>query len=140
MTAEIIALIPFGRAAWRWIRDDAGRISNIVVEHDGTAITTVTADDGVPQDRVLAAVLRALERESSRRKAAAQAGAQTRSRRQEKRVRQIISRLAAGEVFGPRTRCLICSKALETRVARQRGIGADCWQNVLAAMTREVAE
>ncbi|MGN6544493.1 MAG: DUF6011 domain-containing protein, partial [Aureliella sp.] len=46
----------------------------------------------------------------------------------------IAKRILAQSKIGPSLTCAVCWKALVDDESRQRGIGPDCWQTVLAAI------
>jgi len=52
------------------------------------------------------------------------------------RVHRIAKRIVAGQAVGPNGRCVVCGKQLAYRESIDRGIGSECWQDVLAAITR----
>jgi hypothetical protein len=64
---------------------------------------------------------------------AAKTAAVTRKARQEMRVRKIAHHVMVnGEKLTAREYCYICGKKLSDAASMARGIGSDCWQEVLA--------
>jgi hypothetical protein len=99
------------------------------------ADSTLWNPDKYPEKKVREAVLAAQERDKQKRSTAAKKGAQERSTRQERQTAAFAKRNVAGErIFGPRAHCAICSKAIDDPQSVERGIGSDCWQNILRYM------
>jgi hypothetical protein len=85
-----------------------------------------------PDEVVHRAVTEAIARREQRRKNGAAKAAATRKRRREMRVNDIVKKLVREEKIGPRTDCYLCRKKLGDAESIARGIGSDCWQDVLA--------
>jgi hypothetical protein len=74
-------------------------------------------------------------RRRERRSEAAKRAAVTRARRVQANVYRIADKIiAGGETGGPSQKCNICGKGLNDTESIYRGIGSDCWQDVLAAI------
>jgi len=116
--------------SYKWINHEGTRLYDLGVNKDGS----LHNPNGYPDDVVRAAVAHAKEEEHQWRSDAAKQAAETRRRRQEKRVYQTARRIASGEVCGPRSHCCICKRGLGDPESVRRGIGSECWQDVLAAI------
>jgi hypothetical protein len=127
---EIIALAPRG-AAFFVGRQDGARFG---FRHDGERITEIVGD--------LSRTRAALQAHHARRSKAAKKGAATRSRRRVLKVKQIATRIIEAHPdihAGPN--CCVCGRHITDAESRQRGIGPECWSDVLAAVeaAREAA-
>jgi hypothetical protein len=91
--------------------------------------------NGYPEDIVRSAVLEAIERQKKRRSDSAKKAAKTRAIRMEKLVYEVVQKLKLGHKYGPASHCILCKTALGDPESIERGIGSDCWQRVLKAMT-----
>jgi hypothetical protein len=72
--------------------------------------------------------------ERERRSAGAKRGAETRARRRARLVWQIAQRMVRDEKIGPCFTCIICGRELSDPQSIARGIGSECWQDVLTAI------
>jgi hypothetical protein len=86
---------------------------------------------GYPESEVRAAVAAADARRHESRSNAAKKAVATRANRVRLRVNYAAQRTAAGMGIGNRTNCYICSRALSDPESTKRGIGPECWQDVL---------
>jgi hypothetical protein len=116
---------------WKWICHEGATLHDIGVNADGT----LHNPNGYPAGTVHAAIAAATERRHQRRSKAATKAAETRRRRHGKRVYTTAQRIATGEACGPREDCIICGRGLDDPQSIQRGIGSECWQRVLGAIT-----
>jgi hypothetical protein len=62
--------------------------------------------------------------------------AATQSERRALKVQIIAKRIVAAQATGPRTSCYVCGRGLADPQSIGRGIGSECWSDVLAALTR----
>ena len=92
---------------------------------------TLHNPNGYPDDLVRAAVAAADARWHERRVKSAKKAVETRQRRHQARVDAIARRLVAGGAYGPSRHCASCGRALDDADSVRRGIGSECWQNVL---------
>lgn len=120
--AELIRLTPKGRASWT--HRATGERARI--EHDGTALTVV---DGNPLF-----VLECERRRHERRSVSAKKAAATRARRVEQEIYRLARLFLEGRKIAPSTHCAICNKAMDDSVSVARGVGPDCWGQILLAM------
>jgi Family of unknown function (DUF6011) len=92
---------------------------------------------------VRSAIAAASARVHERRSAAAKKAAQTKAARRERRVHTTARRLVAEQNIGPRSHCYVCGRGLADPESIARGIGSECWQDVLklvAALRHPQAE
>jgi hypothetical protein len=123
-----------GRFKWVW--------------HEGTQYFQVgTWDDGTlwnpnsyPDDIVRAAVAGAVARKHARRSTAAKQAAVTRRARQQNRVLQAANRIRASQGIGFRQDCYVCGRHLTDPESISRGIGSECWQDVLTQVQQLTAK
>jgi hypothetical protein len=124
---------------YRWISPPDGteqRLYNVGVLADGT----LHNPNGYPPDIVRNAVEAANARRHLRRCEAAKRAGKTRALRREKRVEEAVRRLLAGlGIPHEGIHCWICGKALSDPDSMWRGIGSECWQEVLARVTDKTA-
>ena len=124
---------------FRWVRHpDGGRLESVGIFADGT----LHNPRGYPERDVREAVLAAVERRKARRSAAATKAARTRAGRREHLVHQIARRIA-GHRFEAGVHCAVCRRALTDPASQARGVGPECWEDVVCAleairMTQEV--
>jgi hypothetical protein len=116
---------------WRWIHHNGERLRDVGVLADGSLHNPNGYDEAIVRE----AIRRAKEQEHECRSIAAKEAAITRRLRREKRVYEIAKRIVARERFGPRQNCVICGKGLTDSESITRGIGSDCWQDVLATIS-----
>jgi hypothetical protein len=98
---------------------------------------TLYNPNGYPDDVVRSAVLKAIERRKKRRSDGAKKAAVTRAVRMERRVYEVVRKIGLGHKYGPCASCCICDKELGDQQSIERGIGSDCWQRVMKAMTQK---
>ena len=120
---------------YRWVNySDASqtvKFYDVGILDDGT----LHNPNGYPDETVRTAVLAADGRRKQRRSKAAKKAAATRALRQERNVHETAERIIGGMGTGPRRRCCICNRHLADAESIIRGIGAECWQGVLALLT-----
>ena len=116
------------RYKWLWSGDT--RLFEIGINGDGS----LHNPRKYPEDIVRAAVMAAAERRHIRRSEAAKKASVTRRRRQEKKIWQIAKVLVERDNVGPRHNCAICGRGLGDTESIQRGIGSECWQDVLSVL------
>jgi hypothetical protein len=123
---------------YRWVGNpDGGSVlHNVGILADGT----LHNPNNYPEDLARRAVQAAEARRHNQRKAAAQKAASTRARRHALKVTKIAQAIVAGHRFGPAEHCVICRKALSDEASMGRGIGSDCWQDLLRRITEIRAE
>jgi hypothetical protein len=125
-----------GDAVYRKVRWATGHLYNVGVLADGSLFNP----HGYPEADVRVAIKDAQERRHQRRSKSAKAAAETRNHRQELRVLETAKRIFAGHGIGQRKHCYICGKGLSDPESIQRGIGPECWQEILTNMERVRAE
>jgi hypothetical protein len=88
------------------------------------------------RDRIDANAAAREARRIARKQAGIAKAVATRARRREKHINLIAEKYVAGKRFGPAEECAICSKELSDPVSIGRGIGSDCWQEMLERIER----
>ena len=119
---------------YKWVWEDLEkrkRLYNVGILPDGT----LHNPNGYPEEMVRAAVLAADQRRHEHKSQAAKKAAATRQERQQLKVHIVALRAAAGQGTGPRHHCYVCGRALEDPQSIARGIGSECWQDVLGKIT-----
>jgi hypothetical protein len=114
------------------------------VHHNGTTLHQVgILDDGTlhnprgyPEDLVREAVLAADVQVKKQRSAAAKKAAVTRAARQKRRVYSIAAKMSESSPIGPRSNCAVCGRGLGDPESIERGIGSECWQDVLREISK----
>jgi hypothetical protein len=51
-------------------------------------------------------------------------------------VYEVAKRIVQGGRYGPRRNCTICGRGLDDAQSIARGIGSECWQEVLGEIAR----
>lgn len=115
---------------WRFITHEGARYDSVGITSDGT----LHNPNGYPEDKARAAIRAACERRHERRSEAALKAAVTRSRRRERKVAAVVALLRSGGQLTPADTCRICGKSLDDPESVARGVGSDCWQDILAAI------
>lgn len=129
--AEFLRLTPRGRTRWHWVNGPAGKIAGPTVAHDDAGIIAATSADGDAPSIVVRAVYQAATRLHAKRSRAALAAAQTRARRREKRVYAVVQQLLQSGRLAPSARCRACERVLDDQQSIDRGVGSECWQQLL---------
>ena len=105
----------------------AGRLFEVGILADGA----LHNPNGYPE----AVVRRSLDETIARRHAAdseaAKKAAVTRARRREKKIHLLATSIATKSGVKPGTHCYVCGKSLTDAESIARGIGPECWQEVL---------
>lgn len=118
---------------YRWVwQSDGARLYNVGILADGR----VHNPNGYPEDIVRESVLAADARRHERRNRAAKKASETRAIRQERKVYDVAHKILAGNKIGPLPNCYICGRGLSDPESIERGIGSECWQDVLQAITK----
>ncbi len=122
------------RISKRYMREgraplDKIRLCNIGTNRDGTLFNP----NRYPEGLVRAAMV-------YRQKEIAAQQAATRKSRHEKKVYEIVEGLRLGKKYGPADRCVCCKKDLTDEPSVARGIGPECWQDILQRLERRQAE
>jgi ribosomal protein S18 acetylase RimI-like enzyme len=120
---------------YRWVEHEGVRLSAIGVDPDGT----LHNPNGYPEALVRAAVAAAESRHRAWRVRCAKKAAETRRRRHLLRVDAVARQLVTSGRTGPSARCVICRKQLDDADSVRRGIGSECWQQVLTAIEQSRA-
>jgi hypothetical protein len=118
---------------WRHIHFNGAKLTDPKFTSDGVC----SAAGDVDRVTILRALITANRRQHDRRSASSKRAAQTRAQRVELLVYRTALRLIDGGSLSPSTRCIICRKRVTDEESIARGIGAECWQGVLAAIARE---
>ncbi len=117
-------------STYRWVRWENAGLEDVGILADGT----LHNPHGYDADVVRRAVLAADERRRERRSIAAQKAATTRQRRRDKKVYEVARQIVEGHVCGPCATCSICGRGLDDPESITRGIGSECWSDVLGCI------
>jgi Family of unknown function (DUF6011) len=123
---------------WVWVDRPGGEgYRNVGINCDGTLINPCA----YPADSVRAAVEKADAYWRERRSASARKAAVTRRARVAKRIYAVAGDLTfQGKPVGPRNRCFVCGRKLTDLQSIARGIGSECWEDVLTEIEKEKAK
>jgi hypothetical protein len=132
-------------SGYHWLRDRSTGITYYDIELDGAG-NVVAVDRARPAiwgdspPRIDVATVQKLVtdarvREHQRRSDSAKRAAQTRAARRERMVYKIAERLRTGGTLQRSEHCLLCHKVLSDTESIERGIGSECWQMVLNAIS-----
>jgi hypothetical protein len=122
------------RYSWIYDRDQGRRISNVAIRIvDGELVATYDKTVETSDQRVIELVAEAEARRHERRSEAAKQAAITRSHRKKRLIYQWAEAFLRGVslVDKPSSHCHICGKRMSDQESQKRGIGSDCWQQVL---------
>lgn len=117
---------------YKWVHHNDTKLFQVGILPDGTLYNP----NGYPDIEVRAAVLAADQRRHERRSRAAKEASKTRALRQQRKVHTIAHRIAARQSTGPRHHCYVCGRGLADPQSITRGIGSECWQDVLNEIER----
>lgn len=134
--ARLIEAMPRPVMRWRWVlMPDGGRVRDVSVSHEGGRLVGFDYSGPYDTDAVLDRIVEVLARKRKRRSEAAKRGAATRSARKERRVYE-IAKAVLRESVSPAARCSLCGRGLTDEQSRRRGVGPECWGDVLRAVER----
>lgn len=118
---------------WRRAKHPSGQwLNDIGVTAAGELINPRGYDESLVRETLA----HTAELDHKARSAAAAKAANTRRRRRALKVYSIAERINAGASIGPRTTCASCGRGLIDQESIARGIGSECWSDVLATITR----
>lgn len=124
-----------GKSNWKWINHEGCRLRGPRLRVEAGQISEATCDSGQDAATVVRAVHHAELKRHERRSRAAKEAAETRRRRKKAQVYRIAeSILLGGEPLKPAKHCQICGRAVWDPPSEARGIGSDCWQDILRAI------
>lgn len=118
---------------WQWIRTTGGTIRKPEVRIERGEIVSATSDPPRPTQEIVRAVYDATARRAAKRAEAANKAATTRQHRQATLTYKLAATWLATAKLPPSLRCNLCKKPLTDPDAIERGIGSECWQNILNA-------
>jgi hypothetical protein len=124
-----------GKYQWVFKPGFNGKFRDVGILSDGT----LWNPNGYPENEVRAAVLDADARRRIRRSNAAKKAAVTRRERHGRLVYSVAKGIVEGKEYGPRKNCVVCGKGLTDPPSIARGIGSDCWQCILEAISQSRA-
>mgnify|MGYP006435296309 CR=1 FL=1 len=119
-------------STYNWIRHNGEKLRDVGVRDDGTLYNP----NGYDEQTVREAVKNADERRAQKRRDAAQKAAETRRRRREKNVKSVARTILTHHGIERRNTCAICSRNLSDEASIARGVGSECWQDVLKAVEK----
>jgi hypothetical protein len=124
------------RSRYRFITHNGAKLFQVGILPDGTLYNP----NNYPEDEVRTAVLTADARKHLRKSNSAKKAAETRRERRDLEIKRVARRVLANNGIGSRRNCYICGRGLSDTASIERGIGSECWQGVLAELTRLSAE
>ena len=111
------------RQRWTFIRS-VSAAGKITYNSDGS----IECERGsIPEIEVLRALVETNRRRKLRRSEAAKKAAKTKAIRRRHKIYDIANRLE----FRPGVKCEVCGKKLSDDKSRERGIGTECWQDIM---------
>jgi hypothetical protein len=116
-----------GRLGWRWISVAGEHFSGVGIFTDGA----LDNPRGYPETRLYPVLLWAVADTARQQREGVARGVAKRKARRESRIAQAVAAHLAGRGIGDRRRCYICDKHLTDPVSIARGIGPECWDNIL---------
>jgi hypothetical protein len=128
-----------GSQRWRWITVGDRRMTNVHIRLKHEKVVEATADGGFTSAEIVRECFAAFVRRHKRRSESAKRGARTAAKRRQLLVYEAAEALK-NNALTPRTRCRICGRGLEDPASIERGIGSECWDQVLAALTERKEE
>ncbi len=135
--ATLVQRLDEGEMLWNWITHEGRRLRYVRVHVVDGVITEARDVDHTPSDIIARAVYDALARRHARRSAAATRAAATRAQRRERRVYQVAKAIYEDDRDDVVTsHCRICGRGLADPESLSRGVGSECWQDVLSAIDR----
>jgi hypothetical protein len=122
---------------YRWVRAVGG--GSLLYDVGILADGTLHNPRNYPEADVRAAIAAVEAHRAARRRQGAIRAAETRRRRRELRVYAVVERLRLGHRYGPRGTCVVCAKGLSDAPSIARGIGPECWNDILGRLQQQEA-
>ena len=130
--AWLVERCPKGKSRWEWVSTESGRMEGPVVRIEHGQIVEASARDcRWTTTQIVRGVYLAHRRIAERRSASAKKAAETRKGRQDARVYALAKWWLKYEKLPPSKKCHMCGKSLDDAESIDRGVGSDCWQNLL---------
>jgi len=121
------------KQSWDWIGYTDKVIREVTFSADGSVCSSSDSDEIT----TLRALVTANRRVKQRRSKAAKKAAATRTRRRELKLARVVQRWEdTGLLPGPRYSCALCGRGVTDPESIKRGIGPECWQDVLKLTQR----
>ncbi len=125
---------------YNWILVGSRRMHNPSVRaEDGRVVEATTSDEGFTSTEIVRAIFHAFFQGHEQRSESAKRGARKAAKRRQLLVYEAAEALK-NNALTPRKRCRICGRGLEDHASIARGIGSECWEQVLAALTQRKEE
>ena len=115
-------------ARFKWVHHGNERLFNVGIWADGSLWNPNSYPEDVVREAVQAAVVRRHERRSN----AAKKAAETRVSRRRDKIYIAARCVRERQGIGARRHCYVCGRHLDDAVSIKRGIGPECWQEVLS--------
>ena len=128
---QLIELIPKKQIAYRWYRSNGTVFHNVSLEHDSENIVSFSCDED-DKEAAKAGLLAVLISEKAKRSEAVKKAAETRRQRTKARVYEVARAWIGANRAA--MRCRICGKKMTDDESILRGVGSDCWQDVLSVI------
>ena len=91
-----------------------------------------------PEEAVREACLEADRQKAQKLIAARKQGVETRKRRREEKIAKVAKDYLLGKQIGNDTECAICGKGLSDPVSVERGVGSECWPQLMTACAEAI--
>ena len=121
---------------YRWVHHNVDgqtvTFNEVGIAEDGELINP----NNYPEAQVRGGHRARLRNAAEKRKVAGTKAAATRKRRHDLKVDQIAARIVAGHRYGPNDHCASCGRTLSDQESIERGIGSECWGDLLRAIER----
>ena len=136
---DLGSMVKKGVERWKWIRTDRGRMNSPALWFENGAVVRTEADGEFTPDEITRGIYEALRRRREKARQAAKKAAVTRARRRELKVQKVVQGyLETGKLF-PTKKCRVCGRALNDSESIARGVGSECWQDIMAIITAAAA-
>ncbi len=127
---DLLELLTPKFRGWGWVRlSDGRKVFNVKIANEN-GVSKIAFDGEFSESEVRQTVLKILQREKGRRQEAAKRAVETRAIRRKQDVYR-AAKLYAENNLTPSRRCLCCKRVITDLTSFQRGVGSECWQEVL---------
>lgn len=129
-----------GVSGWKWVRVGEGsqsrRMLNPRVRIEGGRVVEAVAGGDYSAAEIVRTCFAAETRAHERRSASAKRAAKTKAARRVLKVYRVVEELLRNGTLTPCFSCRICGRGLDDAASVARGVGSECWEAILAALTQ----